>query len=66
MTTGGWWTTDDKVRHRHADGTSGAAGGREAGPMHPAGNLLTVCHDCQSNNQTVAPTERPLPNGRLA
>ena len=30
--------------------------------MHPAGNWLTACDDCQSKNQTAEPTERPLPN----
>jgi hypothetical protein len=61
MTTGGWWTTDDEVRHRRADGTSGSACGQEEGPMHPAGNWLHACDDCLSNNQTAELTQRPLP-----
>jgi hypothetical protein len=36
--------------------------GRESGPLHLAGNWLTVCDDCKSNNQTAERTERPLPN----
>jgi hypothetical protein len=37
--------------------------------MHPAGNWLTVCEDCQGSNQTAEPTGQPvrnLPNGHRA
>jgi len=61
VTTGGWWTSDGKVRHRRADGTSGSRCGSESGPMRPAANSLTACDDCQSDNQTLERTDRSLP-----